>query len=1130
MRQIPNPTHVTTNVPTMLPTSGARRKAPQDGWMVLPKAYVYLGAALSFAVGTLFGFGYLQANVAGVGATNLHRLGGGKPTVLVTGGLGFIGGHVVEDLIDTGFHVVIYDDMSNGKNFHRRSSAVLIKDITVVEDYSFIVHKIDYVVHLAAAISVEESTRLPEKYERINIEGSRKVLDWALRNGVKRVVAASSGAVYGTPAPEDLPLREEIASGGISPYAKSKFEMEHIMAEFNNRFKLPCTALRFFNVYGPRQDPHSSYSGVMSWFMEQSRINGTLKISGDGEQYRDFVYVKDVARAIRTAMLLDSDEFDAFNVCTGSKTTINELAKQIVASFQSTATITHGPSRDADIRESVCSPVKASTKLGSIALLSMSNVVLRHHDHVTMPVELYTQTGALISMISCSLIIVSYLRRRKWRRHPNPLLYWKSVVDLVFAVRFQFNWDQFANELGCRSLATLTQFCSFSSECWFLSMSLDLYQCSTNPFTNIKQNLQWYHSFSWGMGLVFALVLWFSDMNFDPLKDPQCFVNENDTKFLLIYYFVVVLSVLCAVGFSVLENQSQPHCGMKEALNAKKDVIRTARIFTIAYIIYQVILISLWVADMVFLNFRPEKLQLVRNASSFLQTAKGFIDLVIWVAVNGLKQEQSNASADGSDQYSDVDVDLQPQLNVALRKEVLHFTTRGVVAASSNSSKATASRRVVRLRLHELGMVVRFDDYNPAMFRDIRRGFGIREALYRKSFLATCHERIQSGGSSGAFMFYTADYSYLVKSVTRSERAVLLRMLPACIRHMKANPGSHLTRFYGCHSIEMYGQTFSFVVMGNAIGRVSMHQFYDIKGSWIDRNAKPIPPGKTVICTYCSNAFKYGSVEHCEYSIHGTHLPHIVHKDNDFHRKLRILPQSAQEVVDQLERDSNFLCSQGIMDYSLLLSIHSTKYVVDHTSFDVNNLTSSPTKRKINYAVCHPACDDSLVSTQTGEVDLSDDDSFSDDDLDTVELGNRQQFNRSCRVSVLHHNEEKMQYDTPLLARSRAARYEAVQFGTFDIGSPNVDQSKWVGSRSIEKPGYQAYAVVGPDYYTIGVIDMLQTWTWSKRLERMWKVYVLRYDGNGISAAPPKAYAERFQRKMREIMMVSSARIGFGHQ
>lgn len=235
-------------------------------------------------------------------------------------------------------------------------------------------------MHLAAAISVEESTRLPEKYERINIEGSRKVLDWAVKHGVKRVVAASSGATYGVPLPENLPLREETATGGICAYATTKFAMEQVMREFNRDFGLPSTALRFFNVYGPRQDPHSSYSGVVSWFMEQAKTNGTLKVSGAGDQYRDFVYVKDVARAIRTAMLLNDKSFDVFNVCTGVKTTVLAVAQKIIAAFGSTATIKHTEWRNGDVKESVCSPVKARDSLGFTASYTFSTGIADTRD------------------------------------------------------------------------------------------------------------------------------------------------------------------------------------------------------------------------------------------------------------------------------------------------------------------------------------------------------------------------------------------------------------------------------------------------------------------------------------------------------------------------------------------------------------------------------------------------------------------------------------------------------------------------------------------------------------------------------------------------------------------------------
>ncbi|TMW63393.1 hypothetical protein Poli38472_002334 [Pythium oligandrum] len=368
----------------MLPST-MRRKSADRGWMLLPSRYVYIGVAFFFILGSFFGYSYnatsaVRRTMSGATAGYAITAADGRPTVMVTGGLGFIGSHVVEDLLDNGFHVVIYDDMSNGKNFNRGTEAVLVKDITVVNDYETIVHKIDYIVHLAAAISVEESTRLPEKYERINVEGSRKVLEWALKNGVKRVVAASSGATYGTPLPENLPLREESATGGICAYATTKFKMEKLMNEYNVQYGLPSTALRFFNVYGPRQDPHSSYSGVVSWMMEQAKINGTLKVTGDGDQYRDFVFVKDVARAIRLAMLLPDRGFDVFNVCTGVKTTINSVAEQIVEKFQSTAAIKHIPWRQGDVRESVCSPTKAQNKLGFSAAYTFSDGIAATRD------------------------------------------------------------------------------------------------------------------------------------------------------------------------------------------------------------------------------------------------------------------------------------------------------------------------------------------------------------------------------------------------------------------------------------------------------------------------------------------------------------------------------------------------------------------------------------------------------------------------------------------------------------------------------------------------------------------------------------------------------------------------------
>ncbi|ETW07709.1 hypothetical protein H310_02158 [Aphanomyces invadans] len=289
------------------------------------------------------------------------------PTILVTGGLGFIGSHVVEELTHHGFHVVIFDDMSNGRNFDvaRNASAVLLKDVTNVDDLNAITMPIDYVVHLAAAISVVESISWPEKYHRTNVVGSDHVLAWALRHHVKRFVAASTSSIYGDVTSADLPLEEGSASGGISPYATSKFEMERLLEAYAKQ-GLPTTALRIFNVYGPRQDPTSPYSGVVSYFMDQAMrgADGRLIITGDGDQSRDFIFVKDVAVAVRLAVESSLPQFEAFNVCTGVKTTINMLVAEVLATCKSAATIEYGPTRPADVRESVCDPRKAREKLG----------------------------------------------------------------------------------------------------------------------------------------------------------------------------------------------------------------------------------------------------------------------------------------------------------------------------------------------------------------------------------------------------------------------------------------------------------------------------------------------------------------------------------------------------------------------------------------------------------------------------------------------------------------------------------------------------------------------------------------------------------------------------------------------
>eukprot|EP01047_Picozoa_sp_COSAG01_P044628 COSAG01_NODE_4051_length_5393_cov_16.152626_4_plen_329_part_00 len=201
----------------------------------------------------------------GVGAATAHgshqrQQPPQQQRVLLTGGLGFIGSHVVELLLSRGYYVVVYDNGVTGHNHNPDIDRELMSDVRHVKELEAIgAGCCDFVIHLAAAISVAESMKLPEKYTDNNVHGSQNVIDWAVKHRVRRMVAASSAAVYGNPDASKLPIRESEPYAGLSPYADSKYKMEGLMRKAYEKQGLPCTALRFFNVFGPRQDPKSEY-------------------------------------------------------------------------------------------------------------------------------------------------------------------------------------------------------------------------------------------------------------------------------------------------------------------------------------------------------------------------------------------------------------------------------------------------------------------------------------------------------------------------------------------------------------------------------------------------------------------------------------------------------------------------------------------------------------------------------------------------------------------------------------------------------------------------------------------------------------------------------------------------------
>jgi len=285
-------------------------------------------------------------------------------TYLVTGGAGFIGSHLCEALVARGDTVRVLDDLSTGKRANLPEGVPLIvgdvADAAVVESA---LAGADGCFHLAAIASVERGVTDWLGTHRANLTGTITVFDAIRRAGTKvPVVYASSAAVYGDCA--TIPITEDAACRPLSAYGADKYGCELHAGVASHVHGIPAVGLRFFNVYGPRQDPKSPYSGVISIFCERISRGLPIAIYGDGRQTRDFVYVADVVTALVHAMSLRPADAPAFNVCTGIATSVADLARAIADVAGTGLHADRQPPRAGEIRHSLGDPERARAALG----------------------------------------------------------------------------------------------------------------------------------------------------------------------------------------------------------------------------------------------------------------------------------------------------------------------------------------------------------------------------------------------------------------------------------------------------------------------------------------------------------------------------------------------------------------------------------------------------------------------------------------------------------------------------------------------------------------------------------------------------------------------------------------------
>jgi UDP-glucose 4-epimerase len=295
--------------------------------------------------------------------------------ILVTGGAGFIGSHLVPRLLELGYSVTVLDNLSNGKLENLKgvldhSKFVFkhgdIRDKTVPNE---VFDGVDSIIHLAAMIDISASVSDPIQNHEINVDGTFNMLNASVKHKVKKFVFASSTAVYGEV--KTLPVQENIALNPISPYAASKVAGEAYCSAFAKCFGLEAVALRFFNIYGLRSE-NSPYSGVITKFLKKIIDDEVLTIDGDGEQTRDFIHVNDIVKAIIMALEHEGLTGDVFNVCTGVPTSVNQLVATLKKVTGKNFDVKHGPARLGDIQNSYGDPSETAEKIGFRASIDLA--------------------------------------------------------------------------------------------------------------------------------------------------------------------------------------------------------------------------------------------------------------------------------------------------------------------------------------------------------------------------------------------------------------------------------------------------------------------------------------------------------------------------------------------------------------------------------------------------------------------------------------------------------------------------------------------------------------------------------------------------------------------------------------
>lgn len=588
--------------------------------------------------------------------------------------------------------------------------------------------------------------------------------------------------------------------------------------------------------------------------------------------------------------------------------------------------------------------------------------------------------GSLLSLFMGVSVVSSYIMIIPWRKHPSSLVFYRSLTSVLFSINMILQAITTDNA-SCRNFAVLTQMTVLAAESWQTTIALDLVYSLSNPFVSYKTNLKKYHFIVWIFTSVVTFIFYLNTSCQGEFDQGICWVNISSTNSPCLWgYFL--FWVVCMYAFQMYATL-YAYLRLQKGLPATFEVRRKCAVETFQSLMVYAAYLSLLVLmfSIISSDPTPDPGSSIAKFSLFflfLIANRGSVDGIVWFMLHNFPTElnstqyiplQQDSTKDDEiapnspEHHSHNDIihevggeikktvtktitdladlaiaeldeaDLSPQVNVALRQQIVQYVSKGVrnsVLGIDVGNKPeteiidlfdtffmkrdTAVIPGLQVLEFMLDNEYMFKSFAPDIFRQLRLREGIDDQIYLSTLAESANERL-SEGASGAFMFFCGGGEYIVKTIRAREAKVLHKSLAEYSDHLKKYPDSLLCRILGSYSLEMYSQTFYFVVMRNCFDPDAyINERFDIKGSWVGRSSEPSKKSKKVICRHCNEYFVPAKQEQC-IAIVGNHEENIVLKDNDMRTKISLHRDDASKLISTLKQDSELLGRLGVLDY-----------------------------------------------------------------------------------------------------------------------------------------------------------------------------------------------------------------------